>query len=78
MPHSNFKARPIFLDAGTTKCPCGQTFNYESERELNMKLRLHKKSCNKWPGASFAKNPRKAITPKEFQKLEAERREFRE
>ena len=78
MPHSNLKARAIFFDAGTCKCPCSQTFNYELESELNMKIQLHKKSCDKWlPDASFTKDPRKAMTLKEFQHLEAERREFR-
>ena len=73
MPDSNFKARPTYLDAGMGKCPCGQTFNYESEREWKMKIRLDKKSCDKFLGSSFTKKPRKAMTAKELQHLKAER-----
>ena len=74
-----FKRIPIFLlDAGFGKCPCGQTFNYESERERKIKLRLHKKFCDKWTSESFAKPPRKAMTAKELQRFRTEWREFRD
>ena len=79
MPHSKFKVIYPFIDAGTGKCPCGRTFDYESERDRKTKVRLHKKFCDKWPSdASFTKTPRKAMTAKEFQRFCTERREFRD
>ena len=72
MPHSNFKAIPTYLDSVMGKCPCGQTFKCELEREWKMKIRLHKKFCDKLLGESFTKKPRKSITAKELQHLKAE------
>ena len=38
MPHSNFKERSQEFNTGVGKCPCGQTFEYTSERDMKMKL----------------------------------------
>ena len=35
MPHSNFKERSQEFNTGVGKCPCGQTFEYTSERDEN-------------------------------------------
>ena len=38
MPHSNFEERSHQFNSGIGKCPCGQTFEYTSERDMAMKL----------------------------------------
>ena len=37
MPHSSFKRKATEFEAGVGKCPCGQTFEYTSERDMKMK-----------------------------------------
>ena len=56
------------------KCPCGQTFKCESERELAMKHRMHCRFCSN-PPAAFDKIgiPKKACMMREQQLNEAER-----
>ena len=44
MPHSNLKGRSRILSG---KCSCGQTFDFASERDMKMKLRMHLKFCSK-------------------------------
>ena len=73
MPQSNFKHRLDWLNSGAFKCP---TFEYESARDWDMKIRMHKKFCNKQADTNFARQSRKAVTPKEAQHMTAERREF--
>ena len=51
MPHSNFKERSHQFNSGIGKCSCGQTFDFASERDRKMKLRLHLKFCSKPPVA---------------------------
>ena len=41
MPHSNFKERSHTFSSGIGKCFCSQTFDYVSERDMNMKFRMH-------------------------------------
>ena len=41
MPHSNFKERAHQFNLGIGKCSCGQTFDFASERDMNMKLQMH-------------------------------------
>ena len=48
MPHSNFKERFHQFNSGIGKCPCGQTFEYTSERDIKMKLR---KGPRRGPGS---------------------------
>ena len=74
MPHSIFKRKVIDNGAGVGKCPCGQTFECESERELAMKCRMHRRFCSKSPVA-FDKIgiPKKACTMRERQLNEAEK-----
>ena len=36
MTHSNFKERSQEFNTGVGKCPCGQTFEYTSERDTKM------------------------------------------
>ena len=67
MPENTFKHR-------SGEVPCGQTFNYESDRDI--KLQRHKKFCDKWWGPKFTRQPGKAMTPKECQCMIVERREF--
>ena len=38
MPHSNFKWKATEFKTEVGKCPCGQTFECASEREIKMKL----------------------------------------
>ena len=67
MPHSNFKERSHQFNLGIGKCPCGQTFEYTSERDMEMKLQMHSKFCSKPPkGFNMIGIPKKATTLKEY------------
>ena len=46
MPHSSFKRKVTDNGAGVGRCPCGQTFECASERELAMKHRIHRRFCS--------------------------------
>ena len=74
MPHSNFKDRSHQFNSGIGKCPCGQTFEYTSERDMKMKLRMYCRFCSNPPkGFNKIGIPKKAMTLKEQQLNEAER-----
>ena len=74
MPHSKFKNKSRPLNLGLGKCPCGQAFNYASERDLNMKLQMHHNVCPHPPeGFKCIRTPKKAMMLKEVQHNEAER-----
>ena len=74
MPHSNFKERSQEFNTGVGKCPCGQTFEYTSERNMKMKLRMHHRFCSNHPkGFNKIGIPKKATTLREQQLNEAER-----
>ena len=49
MPHSNFNESSYTLNLGVGKCSCGQTFDFASEKDMNMKVRMHPKFCSKPP-----------------------------
>ena len=51
MKHSNFKERSQEFNTGVGKCPCGQTFEYTSERDMKMKVRMHHRFCSNPPVA---------------------------
>ena len=74
MPHSSFKRKVTDNGAGVGRCPCGQTFECASERELAMKSRIH---CRFWSNPPLAFNKigilKKAVTLREQQHNEAER-----
>ena len=78
MPHSKFKDKNYEEGTGIIICTCGQTFNYASEREVRMKIRLHNKFCpnpsedTSIDGVSNPINVKKSMTLKEFYKNEAE------
>ena len=74
MPHSNFKERSQEFNRGVGNGPCGQTFEYTSERGLKMKLRMHCRFCSN-PSKGFYKIGilKKATTLREQQLNEAER-----
>ena len=74
MPHSNFKERSQEFNTGVGKCPCGQTFEYTSERDMKMKLRMHCRFCSNPPkGFDKIGIPKKATTLREQQLSESER-----
>ena len=74
MPHSNFKERSYTLNTEVGKCSCGQTFDFASEKDMNMKLRMHHKFCSKPPKSSKQiRKPNKATTLREQQLNEAEK-----
>ena len=74
MPHSYFKERSYTLNLGVGKCSCGQTFDFTSEKDMNMRLRMHCKFCSKPPKSSKQiRMPNKAMTLKEHQNSEAEK-----
>ena len=52
MPHSNFKERSYTVNSGVGKCSCGQTFDFASEKDMNMKLQMHRRFCSKPPNSS--------------------------
>ena len=74
MPHSNFKERSHQFNLGIRKCPCGQTFEYTSERDMKMKLRMHRRFCSN-PLVAFDKIgiPKKTMTLRAQQLNEVER-----
>ena len=74
MPHSSFKRKVTDNGAGVGRCPCGQTFECTSERELAMKRRIHCRFCSN-PPLAFNKieNPNAACMMREQQLNEAER-----
>ena len=74
MPHINFKDKAYEFNTGIGKCPSGKTFEYTSERDMKMKLRMHLKFCSN-PPVAFDKIgiPKKATTLKEQQTAETER-----
>ena len=53
MPHRNFKDKPYALGLGVRNRSCGQTFGYASERERELKIRLHHKFCSKSPKGTY-------------------------
>ena len=74
MPHSNFKERSQQFNTGVGKCPCGQTFQYTSERDMKMKLRMHHRFCSNPPNSFYKIGIlKKATTLREQQLNEAER-----
>ena len=74
MPHRNFKERSQEFNTGVEKCPCGQTFEYTSERDMKMKFRMHHRFCSN-PPVAFDKIgiSKKATTLREQQLNETER-----
>ena len=74
MPHSNFKERSQEFNTGVGKCPCGQTFENTSEKDMKMKLRMHHRFCFNPPkGFNKIGIPKKAMTLREQQLNEAEK-----
>ena len=74
MLHSSFKDRAYEFNSGIGKCPCGQTFEYTSERDMKMKLRMHLRFCSNPPVVfDKIKVSKKACTVREQQLNEAER-----
>ena len=73
MPQSNFKERSHTFNLGVGKCCCGQTFDFESERDVKMKLQMHHKFCSNPPkGNNKIGMPKKATTLREYQHYETE------
>ena len=73
MPHSNFKERSHTFNTGVGKCPCSQTFDFTSAKDIKMKLRMHCKFCSSPPkGFDKIRVPNKAMTLKEHQNNEVE------
>ena len=65
-PHSTFKEKAHPLNPGVGKCPCGQTFDYASERDWDTKFRLHSKVCPKLAkGSKLVRIPKKVMTLKD-------------
>ena len=62
------------FNTGVGKCSCGKTFEFTSERDMAMKLRMHRRFCSN-PPVAFDKIgiPKKAATLREQQLNEAER-----
>ena len=74
IPQSNFKERSQEFNTGVGMCPCGQTFEYTSERDTKMKLRMHHRFYSNPPkGFDKIGIPKKATTLREQQLNEAER-----
>ena len=74
MPHSNFKDKAYVFNTGVGKCLCGKIFEYASERDMKMELRMHLKFCSN-PPVAFDKIgiPKKSCMLREQQFAEAER-----
>ena len=73
MPHSNFKGKLYSFNSGLIKCPCSQTFHYESETDWYMKIQMHCTVCPNPPeGSEQMWRTKKFMTIKEQQHYEAE------
>ena len=74
MPHSSFKRKATEFGTVVRRCSCGQTFEYTSERDIEMKLQIHRRFCSN-PPVAFDKIrvPKKACTLREQQIIEAEK-----
>ena len=74
MPHSNFKDKPYAFNTRVGKCSCGKTLDYASERDMKVKLRIHRRFCSN-PPLAFDKIrvSKKACMMREPQLNEAER-----
>ena len=72
MPHNKFTDKLYALSLGVRNCSSCQTFGYASERDRELKIRLHHKFCSKPPkgtyeiGVSKAQPVEKATTRKEY------------
>ena len=65
MPQTKCKLYiPSWLGSGVAKCSCGQTFEYELDRDFKMKMRMHNKFCNRLVDQEIKRQPRKAINLK--------------
>ena len=74
MPHRNFKERFHTFNLGVGKCPCSQTFDFMSEKDMNMKLQMHLKFCSNLPkGFDKIRIPKKAMTLREYHNNETEK-----
>ena len=74
MPHTTFIQRSNIYNSGTEKCSCSQAFNFPSEKDMKMKLRMHCKYCTDPPeGPRQIIIPKKATTLREQQQHEAEK-----
>ena len=75
MPRSNFKQRSYENTTGVGKCTCGQTFDYSSPRDMELKRKLHRRFCKNPPKGEQKKGiPMKATTLMEHQTGVAKRR----
>ena len=74
MPHSNFKEKYHLLGSGVGKCPCYKTFDVTSERDQEMKFRLHHKFYPKLVGFKQVMISKKAMMPREQQLDDVERK----
>ena len=74
MPQSNFKGRSQKFNTGVGKCSCSQTFEYTSERDMKIKLQMHRRFCSNPPkGLDKIGILKKATTLREQQLNEAEK-----
>ena len=63
MPQSNFKQGSYENSTGIGKCFCGQTFDYSSPRDMDLKLRIHCRFCKNPPNGTHKIGiPKKATT----------------
>ena len=61
-----FKHRPTWTGTEVAKCSCGQTFKFESVRDWDIKIWMHRKVCPKLvKGYKCIRVPKKAMTLKE-------------
>ena len=77
MPHSTNKRKDSIKtpSLGMGKYSCGQTFEYSSERDLNMKLQMHSKFCSNPPvGCKKVGLPKKSMTLEEILHYGVERK----
>ena len=68
MSHSNFKQRSHKLSTGFASCSCGQTFDYSSPRDMQLKHKLHRKFCSNPPsGDQKISIPKRSTTFIDYQ-----------
>ena len=68
MPHGDLKPGATEFNLRVGKCSCSQTFECASERDMNMKRRVHRRFCSNPPVAfDEIRVPKKACTIREQQ-----------
>ena len=65
MPHSKFRMRTVPLKSGFIKCPCGYVYEYETEGDMRMHLKICTNPPESLDMCNRLKVPRKPLMTEE-------------